>query len=105
MFLLVWYVSCIILSFPPQIFMSENTDPDCPQGIFKTCYEVDKYEEMWHNCIYQPSWSELKTEVREYKCMCTMRLRWLCWCLEILHLFQFDKYSQLWLNKLFIDIR
>ena len=66
MFLPVWYVSCIILSFPSQIFTSENTDLDCPQGILQTCDELDKYEKMWHTCIYQPSWSELKTEVREY---------------------------------------
>ena len=103
MFFPVWYVSCIIWSFPSQIFISENTDPGCLQGIFQTCDELDKYEKMWHTCIYQPSWSELKREVREYKCMCTMKS--LCWCLEILYLLQFDKYSQLWLDKLFIDIR
>jgi len=55
----------IILSSLSQIFTSENAASDCPQGIFQTFSEVDKYERMWHDCIYQPSWSELKTEVRE----------------------------------------
>ena len=48
-----------------QVFNSRNTAPNCQQGIFKTCQELDNYERMWHTHIYQPSWSKLKTEVRE----------------------------------------
>ena len=36
---------------------------DCLQGIFRTRQELDSYEQMWHTCVYQPSWNELKEKV------------------------------------------
>lgn len=36
---------------------------DYLQGTFSERQELDSYEQMWHTYIYQPSWSELKTEV------------------------------------------
>ena len=50
---------------PSQLFTPGVTTPECLQGIFQTPQELDSYEKMWHNCIYKPAWSELKTEVRE----------------------------------------
>ena len=88
------------LVLPSQMFMSGNTALDCPQGIFQTSHELDRYEKMWHNCIYQPSWNELKTEVRNYSaCVPCVNVQ------KLFLLFQFAQYSQLWVNKLFIDIR
>jgi len=37
--------------------------PDTLRGVFRTRQELDGYEQMWHTCIYQPSWSELKAKV------------------------------------------
>lgn len=36
---------------------------DYLQGTFSERQELDSYEQMWHTYIYQPAWSELKTEV------------------------------------------
>ena len=33
------------------------------RGLLKTREELDSYEKMWHCCVYQPTWNELKDKV------------------------------------------
>ena len=56
------------------------------QGVFRTRQELDGYEQMWHTCIYQPSWCELKAKVS------TMPITWyhmmlydITWCCMMSH--------------------
>lgn len=49
--------------YPFQLLNTGIIDMDYLQGTFSERQELDSYEQMWHTYIYQPSWSELKTEV------------------------------------------
>jgi hypothetical protein len=55
--------------------------PDCPltHGRFRNAEELDEYESLWHERVFTPAWEELKEK--------------------------FMKYSLLWQNQLFINIR
>ena len=48
---------------PTKLLKTDVIVPDCLQSAFKTRKELDSYEQMWHTCIYQPSWTELRDKV------------------------------------------
>ena len=48
---------------PPQLPKTGTIVKDSLRGVFKTREELDGYEKMWHCCVYQPTWNELKNKV------------------------------------------
>ena len=52
-----------LCAYPFQLLNTGIIDMDYLQGTFSERQELDSYEQMWHTYIYQPAWSELKTEV------------------------------------------
>lgn len=68
------------------------------RGVLRSREELDSYERLWHEHIYQPSWKELKPKVS----FLPSEAATLVISPSVL---QFAQYSHMQHSKLFLDLR
>ena len=110
---LLWPVVALQCMFPCQLLNTDSVVPDSLRGVFRSRAELDGYETMWHSCVYQPSWNELRPKVLLSTSCAYLMLSY--FYIPIPHAFvflysrtsillQFTQYSELWQHRIFIDL-